>query len=110
MCPPAVVDVRDVAKAHVRALEVGRKEPEQKRYLVNGGNLSWKEAAIHLKKVHPELNVTKPEDIKDLPGPASKYDTSRAEADLGIKEWIKPEDTIVAAAESLLEAMKGWGA
>ncbi|KAF8067002.1 hypothetical protein FPV67DRAFT_1223190 [Lyophyllum atratum] len=108
--PPFVVDVRDVAKTHVLALNVPRKPLEQKRYIANGGNLTWKEAVAHLNKVRPEIKTAAVSDFADLPGPASRLDTKRTNDDLNFGAWIKPEDTIVAAADALVALQKTWTA
>ena len=104
--PPVIVDVRDVARAHVLALDVPRKEFEEKRYLLVGGILAWKEAAALLHEVRG-LTTLKPEEFDDLPGPVSNYDTSKAEQELGVK-FIHPKDTMIAAVDSLLEAQRTW--
>ncbi|MBH0005027.1 NAD-dependent epimerase/dehydratase family protein, partial [Pseudoalteromonas sp. SWYJZ12] len=106
--PPFVVDVRDVAKTHVLALNVPRKPIGEKRYISNGGNLTWREAVAHLNKVRPEIKTATPESFGDLPGPASTLDTTRTTEDLNFGEWIKPEDTIVAAADALIALQKTW--
>ncbi|TFK24588.1 NAD(P)-binding protein, partial [Coprinopsis marcescibilis] len=110
--PPWVVDVRDVAKAHLLAFELPG-EPgnvEEQRFLVNAGNYTWKEAAAHLKQVLPQeiaAKVTDPETIPDLPGVPSTLDNTKAKAQLGI-EFIAPEKTIEDAVLSLLEVQKTW--
>ncbi|KAG6815724.1 hypothetical protein H0H87_011973 [Tephrocybe sp. NHM501043] len=108
--PPFIVDVRDVAKAHVLALNVPRKPLGEKRYIANGGNLSWREAAALLNKVRPEIKTAAVKDFADLPGPASTLDTKHTTEDLSFGEWIKPEVTIVAAADALVALQKTWSA
>ena len=105
--PPAVVDVRDVAEAHVLALDLPRKELQEKRYLLVAGVLTWKEAVTLLHEVRSGLAALKPEEIDDLPGPVPKFDASKTEQEFGIK-FIDPKDTIIAAVDSLLEAQKAW--
>ena len=46
-----IVDVRDVAEAHVRALEGGKEEG---RYLTVSGDMMMTDIAKALKKSHPE--------------------------------------------------------
>jgi nucleoside-diphosphate-sugar epimerase len=107
MFPPAVVDVRDVAEAHVLALDLPRKELQEKRYLLVAGVLTWKEAVALLHEVRPGLGTLNPEEIDELPGPVPKFDASKTEQEFGIN-FIDPKDTIIAAVDSLLEAQKTW--
>ncbi|RXW13235.1 hypothetical protein EST38_g12620 [Candolleomyces aberdarensis] len=102
--PPYFVDVRDVAKAHVRALSLSpSKSVEAKRFLINGGLYSWKEAAQYLKKARPELNVVDPEKIGDAPGPVSTLDTTRAKEVLDFGEYIPFEKTLEDVVNDLAE-------
>ncbi|TFK62519.1 NAD(P)-binding protein, partial [Pluteus cervinus] len=109
---PFVVDVRDVAKAHVLALSVPRVpeggDLEQKRFLVASSVYTWRDAAADLKKSRPGLKILSPEDIPALPGNFSTVDTTRAREVLGIKEWITPKKTVEDAVDSLVEAQKTW--
>ncbi|TFK26957.1 NAD(P)-binding protein [Coprinopsis marcescibilis] len=112
--PPWITDVRDVAKAHVLALSLPPVAPgtnlEDKRFLINGGNYTWKEAAIHLKKVlSVELaeRLTDPASIADLPGIPSTLDTTRAKAVLGL-EFISPEKTLEDAVVAVAQVQKTW--
>ncbi|KAG6853183.1 hypothetical protein C0991_006293 [Blastosporella zonata] len=106
--PPFIVDVRDIAKAHLLALNVPRKPIGEKRYIANGGNLTWPQAVAHLNKVRPDIKTAPIEKFGDLPGPASTLDTTHTEEDLNFGEWIKPEDTIVAAADAIVALQKTW--
>ncbi|KIM36352.1 hypothetical protein M413DRAFT_31771 [Hebeloma cylindrosporum] len=106
--PPWVVDIRDVAKAHVLALDLPHMEVGTKRFLVNAGNFTWEEAAEHLRKSHPGLLKHSLEGAKDLPGPASYLDTSRAKEVLGIKEFIDPKKMIDDVVDDLIELQKRW--
>ncbi|KAG6914692.1 hypothetical protein DXG01_015877 [Tephrocybe rancida] len=108
--PPFVVDVRDVAKAHVLALNVPRKPLGEKRYIANGGNLNWKEAIAHLNKVRPTITTATVDAFAALPGPASTLDNTYTTEELKFGAWIKPEDTIVAAADALVALSKTWKA
>jgi nucleoside-diphosphate-sugar epimerase len=102
--PPAVVDVRDVAKAHVLALARPRSSKlEDKRYLVNGGLFTWKQAAAALLEARPQYKTLKPEEITELPGKASIWDTSKTERELGMK-FIESRFTIIDGADSAMEA------
>ncbi|KAG6808564.1 hypothetical protein H0H93_016754 [Arthromyces matolae] len=104
--PPAVVDVRDVAKAHVAALDLHRAPPGfVRRYIACSGNLTWGEAGDHLRQVRPDYQTL--DNYVDLPGPALRLDTTRTVADLNL-QWIDPRKTIVDAADALNEARKTW--
>jgi nucleoside-diphosphate-sugar epimerase len=106
--PPMVVDVRDVAKAHVAALDVPRATALQdKRFVVNATNYTWKEAAAHLNAVRPSLKTAALGDFPALPGPASTLDNGRSVEVLGL-EYIGPGKMVEDAVDSLLEAQKSW--
>ncbi|KAF8996111.1 hypothetical protein BDQ17DRAFT_1364737 [Cyathus striatus] len=106
--PPYFVDVRDVAKAHVLAIDLPRSEPEEKRFIVNWGNYTWKQAAEYLRKAHPSLtNVVDPTAYVELPGTLSTLDTSRSRKVLGL-EYISPEKTLDDFVDNIKEVEKGW--
>ncbi|KAF8992659.1 hypothetical protein BDQ17DRAFT_1546355 [Cyathus striatus] len=108
--PPYFVDVRDVAKAHVLAIDLPRAEPEEKRFIVNWGNYTWKQAAEYLRKAHPSLtNVVDPAAYVEHPGTLSTLDTSRSQKVLGL-EYISPEKTLNDFVENIKEVEKGWAA
>ncbi|KAG6847441.1 hypothetical protein H0H93_008085 [Arthromyces matolae] len=106
LLPPFTVDVRDVAKTHVLALSVGPKPLGEKRYISNSGNITWAEAAVALKKAHPELKLG--DSFPDLPGPASTLDNKYTTEQLNFGTWITPEETIIATWEALVELQKTW--
>ncbi|KAF8879114.1 hypothetical protein BD779DRAFT_1162179 [Infundibulicybe gibba] len=108
--PPFFIDVRDVARGHVLALEQPRKPLEEKRFILNYGNYTWKQAAAHLAVVRPQIPVPTQESFPPLPGPASTLDNSRAREVLGIGELIVPETTMEDAVDSLIECQKVWAA
>ncbi|KAK7436888.1 hypothetical protein VKT23_018909 [Stygiomarasmius scandens] len=105
---PMYCDVRDVAKAHVAALLVGKKPG--KRYLINGGAFTWKQAVEHLTNAIPELKprLASTEKATPLPPPLCKIDVRPAEKDLGITEWIGWQKTVEDTIKSLLEEEKKW--
>ncbi|KAF8181620.1 hypothetical protein BJ912DRAFT_1044577 [Pholiota molesta] len=110
--PPFIVDVRDTALAHVRALALPPSPPADigaKRFLVNGGNLPWPETAAAVKKTRREANVAALEGFAALPGPASVLDTTRARKILGM-EFRDPLQSILDAVDDLLELQKTWNA
>ncbi|KAG5349869.1 putative uncharacterized oxidoreductase [Termitomyces sp. T112] len=106
--PPFIADVRDVAKAHVLALGVNRKPLGEKRYIANGGNFTWRQAAAHLNKVRPEIKTAAIDAFADLPGPASKLDTTHTTQQLNFGTWIPTEKTIEDAADALVALKKTW--
>ncbi|KAG6817899.1 hypothetical protein H0H93_006930 [Arthromyces matolae] len=107
LVPPFTVDVRDVAKTHVLALSVGPKPLGEKRYISNSGNITWGEAAVALKKAHPELKLA--DSFPDLPGPASTLDNKYTTEQLNFGTWITPEETIIAAVEAVMPQKGGRG-
>ena len=97
------VDVRDVALAHVKAVEV--PAAAGKRFFVTAGYFSNKEIAEILREAFPDLAVKIPvgEALKpgDFPeGGLYKYDNSKAKDLLGI-EFRTLKDCIVETAKSL---------
>ncbi|KAG6810796.1 hypothetical protein H0H92_010308 [Tricholoma furcatifolium] len=109
-CPPFTVDVRDVAKAHLLALDVPRKPLGEKRYIANGGNITWGEAAAVLRKERSgsTIKTLDPTEFAALPGPASTLDTTYTTQELKFGKWIAPEETILAAADALVSLQKKW--
>lgn len=96
------VDVRDLALAHVRAIEV--PEAANKRFFITAGYFSNKEIGEVIRKNFPELESKLP--AKDAPGgdyPEGKlyqYDNSRTIEVLGIK-FRGLEESIVDLVKSL---------
>ncbi|KAG6840383.1 hypothetical protein C0991_007044 [Blastosporella zonata] len=108
---PLFCDIRDVARAHVAALErTAKSSIPRKRYLVCGGAFTWKDMVEHLAKVMPELRprLPAPETALPLPGPASTIDAQPAAEDLGMIDYIGWEKTVEDAVRSLLEVEKTW--
>ncbi|KAF8996050.1 hypothetical protein BDQ17DRAFT_1250184, partial [Cyathus striatus] len=104
---PYLVDVRDVAKAHVLALDLPRTAPGEKRFLVNWGIYPWKQAAEYLAHTHPGINVpdqiTFPEDLANL----SPLNTAKSREVLKL-EYTLPEKTLDDFVESIREVEKSW--
>ena len=76
--PPSVVflwvDVRDVALAHVRAIEVA--EAGGKRLFITAGHFSSKKIADTIRETHRELAPKLPEDLADdMPADVYQYNT-----------------------------------
>ena len=101
------VDVRDLALAHVKAIEL--PEAADKRYFITAGYFSNKEIGEIIRKNFPELRGQLPkEDVKGGDYPEKglyKYDNSRTTQVLGIK-FRSLEESIVDTTKSLLPLLK----
>jgi nucleoside-diphosphate-sugar epimerase len=96
------IDVRDLAEAHVQAIEV--QEAGGQRFLTTAGYFSNKRIADAIRETHPELeNKLPPKDLKDdLPADIYRADNSKSVKVLGLKyrplnESIK--DTVTSIKE-----------
>jgi nucleoside-diphosphate-sugar epimerase len=80
------VDVKDVAAAHVRALDCSA--PSGTEFLHSGTEVSWDEIAEWAKQEYPQLSKLEP----NYQGPKTKAETGSAEKYLGIKwrPWKEP--------------------
>jgi len=104
--PPCIVDVRDVAKAHLLAMDLPYSPGVlSRRYLVNSGEISWRDSIEHIRKNHPELKLL----------PASQYtdfllyvDTSDTIRDLKFGKFIEPKQVLDDAVAVLQEVEKTW--
>lgn len=107
---PFFCDVRDVARAHVAALKVPRKQ-QDKRYLVSGGAFSWKDAVVHIAQTLPDLVTRLPSvySAPAFPGTLSSIDVTPAKEDLGLGEYIPWERTVIETVVSLLKVERGHG-
>jgi len=117
----SIVDVRDVAEAHVRALTQGR---EAGRYLVVSGQMWFRDVARAVKAANPELKIP----TRQVPyllslvvsifhpkislswarmhlGKRLFWDASPAERDLGM-EWRSPKESLLDTVPPVLE--NGW--
>lgn len=93
------VDVRDVALAHVKAIEV--PEAGGKRFLLTAGHYSNGEIASAIKNNFPDLADRLPEDLKsDKPEAVYSIDNSRSKDILGIK-YRTLEESVVDTVKSL---------
>lgn len=95
------VDVRDVALAHVKAIEVS--EAGGKRFFVTAGYFTNKDVADAIRQTHPQLELKLPpkDAPSDLPSPIYGFDNSRSRELLGLKytPWNK---TVGDTVESIL--------
>jgi len=85
IAPVSFVDVIDVARAHVKAIELGEKANGQ-RYLLNAGPYDFQEAVDVLRKHFPErqniIAKGQPGRYKNIP---NEYDGSKVTRELGIQ-------------------------
>ncbi|KAF8965451.1 hypothetical protein BDZ97DRAFT_1918293 [Flammula alnicola] len=85
-------------------------QPNLKRFLVNAGNLTWGDAAEHLRTTVPGATIAPLENFVALPGPASSLDTTRAREVLGLTAFIDPRKTMEDVAVDMLRLQKTWHA
>lgn len=95
------VDVRDVARAHVAAIEVPRAGGN--RFFVTAGHFANADLVEIIKKRFPNLADKLPAQITtDLPADVYGYDNSRSKDILGL-QYRTLEDSVVDTVNSLLE-------
>lgn len=94
------VDVRDLAMAHVKAIEL--PEAAGKRFFVTAGYMTNKDIADCMRENFPELrSQLPPEDCEsDMPKDVFKYDNSRSLDILGLK-YRSLEDCVKDTVNSL---------
>lgn len=116
-----IVDVRDVAIAHVKALTEGE---DGGRYIVFNGSMWMRDMSAILRRAMPErkwprLTLPKaltyvlsifhpqltPSWVRRSVGTSCEYDSSPAATELGMS-WIPLEDSVIDGARSAVEA--GW--
>lgn len=77
-------DVRDIALAHVRAIEVA--EAGNTRFFITGGHCSHKRMVDAIAKAHPEIQQRLPQNsVDDFPVSVYGYDNQKAVDVLGIE-------------------------
>lgn len=87
------VDVRDIALAHVRAMEV--PEAGGKRFFITAGHFDMKDIAEIAKKNFPEYaDKLPPELASDKPNPLYGFDNSRSKEILQL-EYLPLETSVV---------------
>ena len=125
MLPPMglpIVDVRDVAEMHLRALQ--RPETEGRRYLASSGSMAFVDMGRTLKAAYPTRRIPTREapkavvrllaffdpQIKSiLPklGHLERVSNARAVSEMGM-EFIAPKAALLAAADWLVKHGKIW--
>lgn len=95
------VDVRDVALAHVKAMEI--PDAGGKRFFCTAGHYSNADLATIIKKNFPDLADKLPAEIvSDSPAELYGYDNSRSKKVLGL-EYRSLEESVTDTVKSLLE-------
>lgn len=92
MIPMAAVDVRDVAAAHIRALEVQVGDGEVEEFLLSATEKegwTWDQVADFVRRTYEFVDVKVEGPFEQPPS----VDTSKAQHVLGL-EWRSMEDTI----------------
>jgi len=99
-----LVNVRDVARAHVVALSVPPIPGRDKRIIVSSSTFTWRGAADLIRRKRPELKERLPKEgleqgfrQRDAP-----LDTEFAKEMLDLKEYIGWEETILEALDASL--------
>jgi len=106
--PPLSVDVRDVARAHVLALKLPPTSLSPKRFILSTNTFIWKDAIELLAEKRPELKERLPVITRNEPpvAPFATLDTSKTESMLGMKDYIKWQDTVLDTVDDLLRVEK----
>ena len=104
-----LVDVRDVAQAHLQAVKV--PEARNQRFILTENTYSFKMLSEHLKSHYGDKYPTKTEEMAECPpgnprfaimwGKEYKLDRSKSESILGIK-YHNIKDTVVDMSESMI--------
>ncbi|KAK6532552.1 methylglyoxal reductase (NADPH-dependent) gre2 [Arthrobotrys megalospora] len=94
--PKGFVDVRDVADAHIKALEV--EEAKGQRFLNVGGNFTWHEVVDVLRKHNKLTKNDYPPTGEEVP--SWGFDNTKSKQVLGLN-YISLEDSVLATAESV---------
>ena len=125
MVPPVgfgIVDVRDVAEMHLRALQ--RSETAGKRYIASAGSMAFVDLTRALKAAWPTRRIPTREAPKPLIrllglfdpsvrailprlGKIDKISNARAVREMGI-QFVSPKDALMASAEWLVRHGKVW--
>lgn len=98
--PPIVVDVRDVADAHLKAATVSTKD-QTTEFLLSGDKTSWDQVVKLIKSEFPEVTLGWTPPFEKAP----EVDTSRAEKVLGIK-WRSTKEIFRSTISQQLAFLK----
>ncbi|KAH8926328.1 putative cinnamoyl-CoA reductase [Atractiella rhizophila] len=106
---PPLCDVRDVADAHVKALQV--EDAKGGRFIIASGSMLWRDVVKHLSESRPELRNRLPQIHADLPPevrPVCEMDTSPAKTILNMN-FIPATRIFEDTVDELLKRQKaGW--
>ena len=104
------VDVRDVARAHVLALRLPPSETP-KRFILSTNTFTWTDAVGLLAEKRPQLKERLPIVTGKEPpvGPVATLDTSKTVSVLGMKNYVKWQDTVLDTVDDLLRVEKELG-
>ncbi|KAJ4487790.1 hypothetical protein J3R30DRAFT_849565 [Lentinula aciculospora] len=95
-----LVDVRDVARAHIVALSAPPIPGRNKRFIISNTTFKWKDVANLIRQERPGLACRLPrEDIIPPRQSDAPLDTSFAAEVLGLKKCIPWEETALAAID-----------
>lgn len=96
------VDVRDVALAHVRAIEVPQAGGQ--RFFVVAGHFSNKRIADIIRETHPELASQLPpaDAVDDLPADVYDFDNKKSRGVLGLS-YRDLKTSVDDAVKSMME-------
>ena len=85
------------------ALKLAPRETP-KRFVLSTSTFTWVEAVELLAEKRPELKDRLPVITGDEPplGPVAKLDTSKTESVLGMKDFVKWQDTILDTIDDIL--------
>lgn len=107
-----MVDVRDIARAHVLALNASPlPNREHKRLIINKKNYTWGEVVKAIKERYPDANTAERLPFDDAIPVAQltvPLDDSLAVKAIGFDKYHSFEDTIADAFASLLEWEKQY--
>lgn len=109
---PWYIDVRDLARAHVAALEVppAPAGSQLKRYFITAGTLLVSDAVKCIAERRPELKGRLPslDQVSQFPATLSTYDIAPALKDLRLEKFLPLETTVIDTIDTLVAAEKGW--
>ncbi|KAE9401227.1 NAD(P)-binding protein, partial [Gymnopus androsaceus JB14] len=96
-----LIDVRDVARAHVAALSAPSIPGRDKRFIISSSTYKWKDVADLIRRERPELaNRLPKEDAVPPKQTDAPLDTRFAAEVLGMEEYIPWEETVLAGIDA----------
>ncbi|KAE9398644.1 NAD(P)-binding protein [Gymnopus androsaceus JB14] len=99
-----MIDVRDVARAHVLALTTPPVPGRDKRFIIVNSTFQWKDVAALIRNKRPELAGRLPKETSiPVPQSSAPLDTTFSEEVLGMTSYIPQEETFLAALDVVLE-------